>query len=294
MQIRRGLTTNLTYWRRQLLSPRGVYVLTFLGIGLVVASTTILPFQWARHEARSQDAQFQAALQVAQGADAIMSKDSGLRKIALQQIGPTNTFAANSWEAADNFNSQSPGRPLDIWPPLLPPSSYPSRYVAAINKASRDSEPARVATAAVFLATKRFLLHDANVTRALVNILSYNPQTDFGGSTTTADRANRLQRAKDGLSKTHANLADINAGDDPSLADVSLAIQHLQTARDNFAAGGSLAEWSDQVDLQQTTILGNRIRFWSERAGALDERLIAVINQLTTAHASWLHLTGGL
>lgn len=118
---------------------------------------------------------------------------------------------------------------------------------------------------------KRLLKYNAGVSRALVNLLEYDPAADTAGfSLGTDDTSQRLQLAKDGLSKTLKSLRSQKGKyDDPALAAVIAQVQKLQSARDKLAAGGSIADWTGSVESAQINIISNRQAFWQEKSSVI-------------------------
>jgi hypothetical protein len=139
---------------------------------------------------------------------------------------------------------------------------------------------------------QKYISYEAAVSKALNNILDYNPAVDMAGFIPgTQDSLQRLSLAKEGLSKTESRLKKLQGSyNDPTFREVVEQIRVLQSEERELEQNADTKAWASFVTKAQSEIIANRQVFWSSESAELISKLSKDKQQLSKTMRIWSNL----
>lgn len=262
-------------------------------IGAIIAGLAVVLVYWPAGRAKNTIArQADETSQAINVMNQLKDKLSSLPRadqITLQQVGSFKNYADQTESLSDKlshlkFDWQKPNHITGYSNTNL--ISDTNEAINSLDKSIFDSSESYLISA------RRLAKYNAEVSKALINILEYNPADDTKVfELGTDDTSRRLSLAKNGLGKTLNQLEAIRRKYDyRNISELIRDIHSLQTARDNLARSGDTNAWISAVNEKQLKIVNNIQNFWAinstQQISLSDDNLI----QITKLNQLWLQL----
>lgn len=212
----------------------------------------------------------------------------------LQQFGKVKPFADDFSKAANilkpfsDYKIQQPKQIRQFG------FSSKSNQIKAINNLL-DLDQTKLAysqTGPVIKNTYDLINHQAAVLQMFVNLLEYNPKSDFSNfDLSSSDTQKRLKAAQAGLEKLAKQLNIYQSNwPDKTLPQLRLTINDLQTDLTKLTNGGPVEDWISAVNDAQQTIISNRKAFWDTDQTYTARRLLGTEIRLQNLNQKWQKL----
>lgn len=220
----------------------------------------------------------------------------------LPSINPANVRKAGSFklysdqaqQASDRFNKITLIRPPDLQPIFGISTNSEYGIIKDVNSALAQIHQKTMYTNSrndTETADKLMAYHAA-VSKALVNILEYDPVADMQSfSLNSSDSQQRLKLAHDGLIKTDQQLQDAKKlFADTSIDEVTAQISGLRYARFQLSQNGDTAAWIKAIEEAQDKIIQNRINFWKHTTDPIKTKLADDQIEMLKINSLWNRL----
>lgn len=263
--------------------------LVILG-GIAILLSVIFIF-WPASRARSTISnQVSATSQQVKTLQTVSKLISGLPRIdqiTVQQPGVFKNYADQAQRLSDKLSSLKL-----VWRMPGHVTGYSnSGLISDTNNAVSSSNSDKVFKSAKtdLQSVQQLTKYQAEVSKALVNILEYNPADDTKNfQIGSDDTKTRLSLAQSGLANTLSKLESAKRNYSYQNANQLISyIQDLQAARDNLAKSGDTQSWISAVDGSQQKVIKSIQNFWTSNSAKEINLLGGNLKEITKLNNLW-------
>jgi len=260
-------------------------------VALVLLILVWIPVQRAKSLVLSQIQTSATGIEKLEEAHSSLSSLPSMNNIKTQQIGELKRYADYAQKVSDDFFAVKFKLPKPI-PSFLALNLFTGKQI--INDTSDLISSEKVGelyltTSNNIDAADKLMAYHAAVSKALINILEYNPAADTKNFLLgSEDTIKRLDLAQKGLEKTARDLREVKgAYVDKSLEELISLVGELQNARDNLAKFGSTKDWITEISSAQSEIISNRVGFWIGATQAITTSLKSNLEDVVQVNKLW-------